>query len=427
MALFLVFLGVLTGGWLASAQVLPAGTWEVAETAATPRWSIFLKPDAGGLTGVVTRCASPQAATVRIHDARLEGTRITFKCTNPNRTRVISFQGEIVGDEIRLAWEPQVVPGQRDNVVDRMFGPEAPRRFIVKRIADGDLALAANQTWGSEFVAALNLRGKDTKAEAAVFLPEGVATVRVVITTVDYGNGRYIYDAPEWRKLAANLGGALVRVRFSSIANAQAGMAGVNSREGGADVLVGILDLLSTESGHPEIGTAPLVLWGHSAGGGVAGLLAGAKPDRTLAFIRYQSGPISGDLSVVGKIPSLLVAGGKDTTARPAVAENLWKQGRAAGAPWTFAVVANAEHGEPAFLEPAYDLMTKWVAGVVSQRLPSGATTLQPVGDRSAWFGNIATGVIGDAVSFAGPVPESNWLPDEQTARAWRALHASSR
>ena len=409
-------------------QAGPAGTWEVEPTATTPSWSLFLKQESGGLTGLVSRCATAQARTVRIQDVRQDGNRLTFKCTSPNRRRVISFQGDIAGDEIRLSWEQQVLTGGNDNAsVDRMFGPEAPRRFTVKRTADGDLARAAAEAWGSEFAAALNLRDKDIKAEAALFLPERVPNVRVVITTIDYGNGGYIYQFPEWRLLAQSVGGALVRVRFSGITNPEAGISAVTFGDRGAEVLFGALNLLAIEAGRPEIRTAPLVFWGHSGGGAGAGALAAARPDRTLAFVRYQSGPVSGDLAVLSKIPSLLVAGGKDTTARPELAESLWKSGRVVGAPWTFVVVPNAEHGEPEYLAPANDLMTRWVAAVVRHRLPPGATALQPVGDRSAWLGNNTTGVIGPVASFADPLSESNWLPDEQTALAWRTLREPSR
>ena len=115
----------------------------------------------------------------------------------------------------------------------------------------------------------------------------------------------------------------------------------------GADALPPLLQRLAQESGHPELIDAPLVFWGHSGAGTVATAFAGRFPERTLAFVRYHTGPtLAADLSVVSQIPALFLAGGQedDRTINDSV-ETLWKRGRAVGAPWTFAIDPDATHG----------------------------------------------------------------------------------
>jgi len=274
-----------------------AGTWRSDSTATAPEWELFFRPGADGATGLVSRGASAQARPTEIADIRIVGSAITFKCTSSDRDRVVTFTGTIRGDEIALRWTREVRPGGLDNgPVDRMFGPSAPRQFTVHRTADGALARAANDTRGIEFAAAVNVRASDSKTEAAIFLPDNVERFGVVVVAIDYGLGHFVYDSAAWRTLVQSIGGALLRVRFSSITAPTGGLAAIN-RAGAADALSTLLDRAAQESGHPEVATAPLVLFGHSGGGGLGSILAALRPERTLAFVRYHSGPIGGDLS----------------------------------------------------------------------------------------------------------------------------------
>jgi hypothetical protein len=389
---------------------------------------VFFRMNEAGLTGLVSRCASAQARPAEIHDVRLDRGGITFKCTSSDRDRTVIFTGTISGDVIKLGWERQIRAGGLDNGdVDRMFGPSAQRQFTLSRIPDGALAKAADEARGSEFAAAVNLRSRDAKAEALLFLPDKVTQVRAIIVAIDYGNGHAIYGAPEWRKLAETIGGALARVRFTSIGSPTGGLGDVNYAQGGGDALFSVLRRLSEDSGHPELNSAPLVIWGHSGAGGVSSILTGLYPERVLAFVRYHSGPVGGDIKVVSRIPSLLISGGRDTTAPPSLAEKLWISGRALGAPWTFAVHADGVHGELKDLAAARALMTTWVSGVVRQRLPPGASTLRDITDESGWVGQQQSGAISVLMVPGAPRANWSWLPDESTAEAWRELHTNSK
>jgi hypothetical protein len=152
-------------------------------------------------------------------------------------------------------------------------------------------------------------------------------------------------------------------------------------------------------------------------------MLAATQPGRVLGFIRYHSGPIGGDIAVLDKVPCLLISSATDKTAPPAAAEGLWRKGRATGAPWTFAVRERAEHGEVRDLEPAAPLMTAWTVAVVRQRLGTNGSTLRDVTLVPGWLGDNRTGTIVSSDTFDGDRVQASWLPDEATARAWKALH----
>ena len=388
-------------------------------------WSVFLTMEGPRLTGLVSHCATTSAAPAEIHDSSVAGNTITFKCTSSDRDRTLTFTGVINGDAITLDWEKRVRNGGLDNgAVDQIFGPLAPRQFTAKRVPDGELAKAADEVRGLEFAAAVNLLPKDTKAEGLLFVPRKLSRVRTVIVVIRYGLGFSIPDSPVWRRLAESLESALLSVRFSSIDPIPGGsaLASVSWANGGSEALLSLLRRFAEESGHPELSEAPLVLWGHSGGGGVASILAGLHPGRVLAFVRYHSGPVGGDVNVVSKIPALFLAGGQDKTASPRTAETLWKTGRSLGAPWTFAVEPDATHGDAKDVEKANALMIPWITAVVRQRLSPEGATLAVVNDGSAWMGNNRTGEVAPYNTFTGSKLEASWLPDEPSARGWRVV-----
>jgi hypothetical protein len=207
-----------------------------------------------------------------------------------------------------------------------------------------------------------------------------------------------------------------------------------DAAKGGADGLVLLLQRLAQESGHPELANTPLVFWGHSTAGPFGPSFAALHPERTVAFIRYHSGPTpGGDLKVIGHIPALFFCGGKDTgvdaNGRSCTdsARALWASGRALGAPWTFAVEPDATHGDVKDLPKANDLLVPWITAVLRQRLSSDGSTLRAVTEGSAWLGNNRTGELALYGTFAGSKAEASWFPDEPSARAWQIVTGAAK
>ena len=127
-------------------------------------------------------------------------------------------------------------------------------------------------------------------------------------------------------------------------------------------------------------------------------------------------------MKVLTKIPALLIAGGKDERAGIEDAETLWKMGRSAGAPWTFAIEPDASHADEKAFVSTQGLMFPWISAVVSQRVTSGSTRLRDVIDASGLLGNTHNGQIAPYATFQGVKTEASWLPNEETARGWQGV-----
>jgi ankyrin repeat protein len=321
---------------------------------------------------------------------------------------------------------------------------------------------AADQVPGAEFVAGANLREKNVKAEGTIFVPDRARRVRAVIVLVeswpgsergavdlatgvprperpfvDLAAGRFRDQA--WRRLSQTSECALLHLRLGTIrpessdgivANGVVLRNGISSRlvrdavAGGADALFVVLQHLGEESAHGELKDAPLLLWGWSAPASFATTFAERYPERTVAFIRYHAHlrGLSLDMKGLKDIPALLIAGGKDEQAGTEDAETLWKSGRSAGAPWTFAIEPGTTHADEETIASSYELIIPWIAATLRRRLAPGSRRLLPVGEGSGWLGNNRTAEVAPYAAFPGPKDGASWLPDETTARGWRTV-----
>jgi hypothetical protein len=185
-----------------------------------------------------------------------------------------------------------------------------------------------------------------------------------------------------------------------------------------------ILQRVGEDSAHQELKDAPLLLWGWSAPASFGTTFAELYPQRTVAFVRYHTHlrGLSPNVNVLRNIPALLIAGGDDQQAGTDDAETLWKSGRSARAPWTFAIEPGATHASERAVVSSHALIIPWIAAVLRQRLEPGSTRLRAVTDDSAWLGNNHSAEVAPQATFPGPKSESSWLPDEVTARGWQTV-----
>jgi hypothetical protein len=222
---------------------------------------------------------------------------------------------------------------------------------------------------------------------------------------------------------------AVLYLRLATIRpDSQAGDAFIrDAAAGGADALLAILQRLGDQSAHPELKDAPLLLWGGSAGAGFGTTLAELYPQRAVAFIRYHAHlrGWSPNVKVLKDIPALLIAGGKDETAGTEDAERFWKDGRSAGAPWTFAIEPGATHRDEQTLVSSQELIVPWTAAVLRQRLQPGSTRLRPITEDRGWLGNKTE--VAPYATFPGAKRDASWLPDEVTARGWRTVSGATK
>ncbi|HUF46510.1 MAG TPA: hypothetical protein VMM93_01780 [Vicinamibacterales bacterium] len=212
---------------------------------------------------------------------------------------------------------------------------------------------------------------------------------------------------------------------FSRIAGQDAGQEGQGAiaERAGADAVELLLRRLGDESSRPELATAPLIIWGHSAGGQLGSRIASVLSQRTIAFIHYHTnGGVREGQRALYRIPALLFVGGKDAAADAGLAEGAWRAGRLAGAPWTFATEPDADHGNPAHLRQANDLLIPWMTAVVRLRMSPDEASLRPVSERDGWAGQHRTREVSPYAMLIEPRADVSWLPDEASARAWQTV-----
>lgn len=293
-----------------------------------------------------------------------------------------------------------------------------------------------SQVPGAEFAVAVNLVAKNVRVETRLFVPDRAALVRAVIVITNYarldrGAEPALFYEANWRALSETCRCALLSVKLGTIRpiapnTPAANHFARNAALGGGEALLRALQHLGNESSRHELEQAPLVFFGWSATADFGTTFAELHPERTIGFIRYHTHRrgVPADIRVLRAIPALLIAGAKDETAGVEDAETLWRRGRSARAPWTFAVEPDATHSDSTelFYRSAASLIVPWVAAVVQQRVPTDGGTLRPIVEEVGWLGNHVTAEAAPHQDLRDPTDVGSWLPDEATARGWRAV-----
>lgn len=287
---------------------------------------------------------------------------------------------------------------------------------------------------GKEFSATVRLRGDEVALEGVLFIPEQVVEVHRVIAVIAWGLGSALYEDADWRELSERTQSGLLRLTVGNDPPMTERtpipqQAVRNAVVGGGDGLLLLLDRLAGESGHPELRSAKLLLWGHSAAGSFALTFAALHPHRTIGFVRYHSHlrELPVDIESAANVPGLLLAGETDQVAGVEDSRALWQRGRSLAAPWTFGVEPGIPHGTREGLKQANRVALPWVSAVIQLRMPPGQLQLRSVDESSGWLGNPETGSIDAYGAFADVKREASWLPDETSAQGWRVVTGHAR
>src|SRR6478672_10464897 len=108
------------------------------------------------------------------------------------------------------------------------------------------------------------------KAEFRFWYPATTGTVRAILVLVpgSNGDGRPEAEDPVWQAFATRNKLAIVGCRFTDRPHDQSFIEEyANVSQGSGQTLLDALAKFSARSHHPEVATAPLLLWGMSAGG----------------------------------------------------------------------------------------------------------------------------------------------------------------
>lgn len=265
-------------------------------------------------------------------------------------------------------------------------------------------------------------------ADFRLWIPQGAGAVRavLVLTPGSNGDGRNEVMDATWETFAMEHGLALVGVSMRDRPPAGIFEEYVDVARGSGDALLAALRNFAVQSGHAELATAPLLLWGMSAGGEFNYEMTLWKPERVVAFVVNKGGIYWHALASpeARAVPGIFFAGGMDLDSRIGTIFGLFALNRRGGALWAFSVEPCAGHvvGESQALAMLFfgDMLTARLEGAATDA--DGTTKLRALTESSGMVGNLTDFSYRAAGERADTNHSTAWLPNARVAEAWQAV-----
>ncbi len=232
-------------------------------------------------------------------------------------------------------------------------------------------------------------------------------------------DGRGDADDRDWQAFATSHHVALVACYFKDKPPQSFIEAYVNVSQGSGQALIDVINRFATRSKHPELATAPFLMWGMSAGGQFNYEFTAWKPERVAAFVVNKGGVYYSALvsPAARAVPGILFIGGKDGDSRIWTISGLFALNRRGGALWALANEPGAAH----IVGQSRDIAMAFYEDILPMRVGPGGT-LKPVLEKAGYSGDVKTKqyiAIGDQKI---PTEQKSWLPTERMAKLWQAL-----
>ena len=251
------------------------------------------------------------------------------------------------------------------------------------------------------------------KAEFRLYVPAEVKAARGVVVLVpgSNGDGRPMADDEFWRTFAAKEQVALVACRFTDKPHEQGFIEEyVNVSKGSGQALLDALATLATQSKHAELTTAPLFLWGMSAGGEFNYEFVAWKPERVAAFIVNKGGIYYSSLlsRAARAVPGILFVGEKDLDSRTFTVKGLFGVNRRGGALWALAEEPGLAHVVGSSQQLGALLFSEVLAAA-----PGSIT------EKNGTLGDIRTFALQPAAGASTANVLTSWFLTHRLAEAW--------
>jgi hypothetical protein len=187
------------------------------------------------------------------------------------------------------------------------------------------------------------------KATFRLWYPDDYKTIMGILVLMpgSNGDGRGLVDDIFWQKLAQKYHFALMGCYFTDYQHENMEIENyTNVKEGSGQALLDVMTLFGKKSGHVELANAPILLWGHSAGGEFNYEFVCWKPDRVIAFVVNKGGFYYSALASkqARNVPGIFFIAEKDIETRKDIIKGIFIMNRRVGALWAFAEEPNAGH-----------------------------------------------------------------------------------
>ncbi|MGA7237118.1 MAG: hypothetical protein WBY44_15635 [Bryobacteraceae bacterium] len=260
------------------------------------------------------------------------------------------------------------------------------------------------------------------KAEFRLWYPDDAGPFRAVVVLVpgSNGDGRPMVDDAAWQAFAVKHKLALVGCHFTDKPHDQGFLEDyANVSQGSGQALLDTLNEYASRAKHPELGAAPLLLWGMSAGGQFNYEFVAWKPERVIAFVVNKGGIYYTALTprASREVPGMLFIGGKDLESRIQTITGLFAVNRRAGALWSLAEEPGVAH----VVGRSRDLSLIFFEDALSLRLGENGV-LKPLTEKSGFLGDPKSKSFHALSEGSAPNYPTSWLPTERVARAWAAM-----
>lgn len=265
------------------------------------------------------------------------------------------------------------------------------------------------------------------QASFRLWLPEGSESIRAVLVLVpgSNGDGRDQVATKLWQKLAQDQGLALVGLYMTDQPHDDMFIEHyVDVASGSGDALLQALTELGSMSGHPEINTAPLLLWGMSAGGEFNYEFALWKPERVAAFVVNKGGIYYSALAskTARGVPGLFFIGNEDMAFRNDIIRGVFSINRRAGALWALVEQPGVAHA----VAGSDQIAAQYFEDVLGLRMGDrrDPAELQTLTLHDGWYCDPTPMTCEEVAGVTSPKTPVSWLPAKSSAAVWRQANS---
>jgi hypothetical protein len=267
------------------------------------------------------------------------------------------------------------------------------------------------------------------KAAFRLWYPDYYKNISGIIVLVpgSNGDGRGLTDERFWQELAQKHGFALLGCYFTDYKHDDMNVETyANARGGSGIALMDAISHFAERPGLKELSDAPLILWGHSAGGQFNYEFVCWKPEKVIAFVVNKGGFYYTALAPkpARNVPGLFFTGENDLESRKNIVKGIFMMNRRVGALWCFAEEQGAGHE----IGQTQNLAGRFFDEIIPLRIPKKTLVSEQASELNIL--SAESGLTGDtkAKNFvpytSAPKGDllTSWLPNKSFAEAWLDL-----